>query len=59
MLGSYAAHDHRANLDQAKKACIRNSRGRRQVSAFAGLMDNFTLRLTDSHQEGVPLSREE
>jgi hypothetical protein len=23
MLGSYAAHDHRANVDQAKKACIR------------------------------------
>ena len=23
MLGSYAAHDHRANADQAKKACIR------------------------------------
>jgi hypothetical protein len=51
MLGSYAAHDHRANLDQAKKACIRNSLGRRQVSAFEGLMDNFTLHLADSHQE--------
>ena len=23
MLSSYAAHDHRANVDQAKKACIR------------------------------------
>jgi len=23
MLGSYAAHDHHANCDQAKKACIR------------------------------------
>jgi len=23
MLGGYAAHDHRANGDQAKKACIR------------------------------------
>jgi len=23
MLGSYATHDHRANFDQAKKACIR------------------------------------
>jgi hypothetical protein len=23
MLGSYAAHDHYKNLDQAKKACIR------------------------------------
>ena len=23
MLGSYATHDHRANVDQAKKACIR------------------------------------
>ena len=23
MLGSYAAHDHRAMVDQAKKACIR------------------------------------
>ena len=23
MLGSYAAHDHRANFNQAKKACIR------------------------------------
>ena len=22
MLGSYAAHDHRANVDQEKKACI-------------------------------------
>ena len=23
MLGSYATHDHYANVDQAKKACIR------------------------------------
>jgi len=23
MLGSYAAHDHHENIDQAKKACIR------------------------------------
>jgi hypothetical protein len=23
MLGSYAAHDHYANVNQAKKACIR------------------------------------
>ena len=23
MLGSYAAHDHYVNIDQAKKACIR------------------------------------
>jgi hypothetical protein len=23
MLGSYATHDHRVNVDQAKKACIR------------------------------------
>src|SRR5580692_13213008 len=42
-----------------KEGLYRYSRGRRQVAAFAGLMDNFTLRPTDSHQTGAPLSREE
>jgi hypothetical protein len=52
MLGSYAAHDHRANGDQAKKACIGVSRGRYQVIAVAGLMDICTRRLSTVRYRG-------
>ena len=53
MLGSYAAHDHRANIDQAKKACIR-------IPAFTVRDGNRRLdgRL-HSALRSAPLSRKE
>jgi hypothetical protein len=53
MLGSYAAHDHRANVDQAKKACIRIPAPAVRNGA-CGLDGHF-----DSPLRSGPLSRKE
>jgi hypothetical protein len=50
MLGSYAAHDHHENVDQAKKACIRIPAPAVRDGA-CGLDDDSYPALTDSHRK--------
>ena len=52
MLGSYAAHDHRANVDEEKKACIEFPR-LLSGTALAGCMGTYPI------AEATPLSRKE
>ena len=57
MLSSYAAHDHRANVDQAKKACIRIPAPAVR-NGSCGLDDACILRDL-IHIRDAPLSRKE
>jgi hypothetical protein len=57
MLGGYAAHDHHANADQAKKACIRIPAPAVRNGA-CGLDGDLHSARSDSHQKRSAFAEE-